>query len=105
MHKISTILMHLNNHNDSIDFREPVDWKGMPLFMVGLELYDYLDVVKNPMDLGTINFKFREKRYKTVEAVLNDIQLVWDNCKLYNTKGSVQYCTRRTSTRSPISWS
>lgn len=52
VHKISTILMNLNNHNDSLDFREPVDWKG-------LELYDYLDVIKHPMDLGTINHKFR----------------------------------------------
>lgn len=28
IHKINTILMHLNNHNDSLDFREPVDWKS-----------------------------------------------------------------------------
>lgn len=33
VHKINTILMHLNNHSESIDFREPVDWKGLVLFM------------------------------------------------------------------------
>ena len=40
------------------------------------------------MDLGTIYKKLKEKqkKYKTVEHVLNDIQLVWDNCKLYNPK-------------------
>lgn len=54
-----------------------------------LELYDYPDVIKHPMDLGTINQKIKDKKYKTVEAVLNDIQLIWDNCKLYNNKGSV----------------
>jgi hypothetical protein len=41
------------------------------------------------MDLGTINNKIREKKYKTVESVLNDIQLIWDNCKMYNSKASV----------------
>lgn len=42
------------------------------------------------MDLGTVNNKFKDKKYKTVEAVLNEIQLIWDNCKLYNPKGSVK---------------
>jgi hypothetical protein len=43
------------------------------------------------MDLGTINRKLKEKEntYKMVEAVLNDIQLVWDNCKYYNPVESV----------------
>lgn len=59
--------------------------------VIGLELYDYPEVVRYPMDLGTINNKFKDKRYKTVEGVLNDIQLIWDNCKLYNSKNSVSF--------------
>lgn len=47
-------------------------------------LTDYPQIVKNPMDLSTINKKLREDRYHTVEEVLDDIQLIWDNCKLYN---------------------
>lgn len=82
--------MHLIHHNDSIDFREPVDWKGIYFHIKGLQLTDYLDIVKHPMDLGTVNNKFKDKKYKTVEAVLNEIQLIWDNCKLYNPKGSVK---------------
>jgi bromodomain-containing factor 1 len=81
--------MHLNNHNDSMDFREPVDWRGKDLLIIALGLDDYPDVVKHPMDLSTINTKIKDKRYKTVESVLNDIQLIWDNCKLYNKRGSV----------------
>lgn len=59
---------------------------------IALALHDYLDVVKRPMDLGTIQTKLKdkEKKYKTVEHVLNDIQLVWDNCKLYNPRESVK---------------
>ena len=45
------------------------------------------------MDLGTIQTKLKdkEKKYKTVEHALNDIQLVWDNCKLYNPRESVKF--------------
>ena len=41
------------------------------------------------MDLRTVTQRFKDKKYKTVEAVLNDIQIIWDNCKLYNSKNSV----------------
>ena len=47
-------------------------------------LMDYPKIVKYPMDLGTISHKMKEDRYNTVEEVLDDIQLIWDNCKLYN---------------------
>lgn len=53
-------------------------------------LLDYCFIVKNPMDLGTVNQKLREDRYETVEQVLDDIQLIWDNCKTYNPQGTVQ---------------
>jgi hypothetical protein len=36
------------------------------------------------MDLGTIAKKSREDKYIYAEEVLDDIQLIWDNCKLYN---------------------
>jgi len=47
------------DHNDACDFREPVDWKG-------LGLNDYPQVIKNPMDLGTVNKKFNIGKYTTV---------------------------------------
>ena len=43
------------------------------------------------MDLGSVKKNFRANKYKYVEEVLNDLQLVWDNCKLYNAEGSVNY--------------
>lgn len=41
------------------------------------------------MDLGTIDTKLKDDRYETVEEVLDDIQLVWDNCKTYNSQNTV----------------
>lgn len=53
-------------------------------------LTDYPQLVKYPMDLSTINKKLREERYHIVEEVLDDIQLIWDNCKIYNEQGCVR---------------
>ena len=36
------------------------------------------------MDLGTVRDNLKKGKYKEVRKVLDDIQLVWDNCKLYN---------------------
>lgn len=52
-------------------------------------LYDYLNFVEKPMDLESIQIKLREEKYSIVEEVLDDIQLIWDNCKSYNQQGSV----------------
>ena len=47
-------------------------------------LSDYLSVVKYPMDLTSVLRKYKEEKYTNVEDVLDDIQLIWDNCKSYN---------------------
>lgn len=36
------------------------------------------------MDLSTVKKKLSIEKYKSVESVLDDIQLIWDNCKTYN---------------------
>ena len=41
------------------------------------------------MDLGTVRKKLMNNKYETIEAVLDDIQLIWDNCKTYNQIDSV----------------
>ena len=52
-------------------------------------LLDYAFLIKNPMDLGTVDMKLKDDRYEIVEEVLDDIQLVWDNCKTYNSQNTV----------------
>ncbi|CAD8090052.1 unnamed protein product [Paramecium sonneborni] len=75
--KLNQILQQLLDSNDSLEFRQPVDYKT-------LGLHDYLIVIKKPMDLGTCQKKLQNSEYKCVEECLDDIQLIWDNCKLYN---------------------
>jgi hypothetical protein len=42
------------------------------------------------MDLGTVLRKITEEQYEHVEEFLDDTELIWDNCKSYNLKGSVK---------------
>jgi len=62
-------------------FNEPVDWEG-------LKLDDYLDVIKEPMDLGTILRNLESGYYTNVEGVFQHLDLVWRNAMMYNTEGS-----------------
>lgn len=41
------------------------------------------------MDLGTVSKKLAAGKYRLVEECLDDLQLIWDNCKLYNAYASV----------------
>ena len=42
------------------------------------------------MDLSTVSRRLLEgDNYMYVEEVLDDLQLIWDNCKNYNEGGSV----------------
>ena len=78
MYKIVCSMM---SRPESLAFREPVDWKG-------LGLLDYLDIVKHPMDLGTVKTRIENEKYSSLDDIAFDIQLVWRNCMLYNRDGS-----------------
>ena len=65
-------------------FRNPVDF-------VRLGLPDYPKVIKKMMDLKKVKENLADDQYESVEECLADIQLIWDNCKLYNTEDSPIY--------------
>ena len=54
-----------------------------------MNLIDYPIIIKHPMDLSTIKKKLKSSKYKIINDFIDDIQLIWDNCKLYNQEGSV----------------
>ena len=43
------------------------------------------------MDLGTLKTNLMDGKFATYEEFLADLQLIWDNCKLYNQAGSEIY--------------
>jgi len=45
---------------------------------------DYYDVIKEPMDLSTMEEKHEKDLYPTPEDFVKDAKLVFDNCRKYN---------------------
>ena len=48
----------------------------------------YYDIIKNPMDLGTIMEKVENGMYKNMKEWISDVNLVFSNSILYNTEHS-----------------
>ncbi|KDN47146.1 hypothetical protein K437DRAFT_294137 [Tilletiaria anomala UBC 951] len=49
---------------------------------------DYYDVIKHPMDLGTMQKKIKVGGYKNKRQFAHDLDLIWDNCLVYNSDPS-----------------
>jgi hypothetical protein len=45
---------------------------------------DYLDIIKTPMDLGTVKKKLSHNVYTTPEQFVEEIRLIWQNSYQYN---------------------
>jgi hypothetical protein len=53
----------------------------------------YLDVIKNPMDLGTMQKKLAQGNYLTMDDFAADYRLMVDNCRTFNTPRTyVTFC-------------
>jgi bromodomain-containing factor 1 len=70
-------LKELKKHPSAGLFLEPVDpiKYGIP---------DYFDIIKQPMDLGTVESKLNALQYTTVADFESDVRLIFSNCILYN---------------------
>jgi hypothetical protein len=58
-------------------FYKPVDAK-----MLGL--HDYHEIIKKPMDLGTVKRKMDDREYKSAAEFEGDVRLIFTNCYKYN---------------------
>ncbi|KAL5053016.1 hypothetical protein RYX36_033698 [Vicia faba] len=76
------ILDILQNKDTHGVFSEPVDPE---------ELLDYHDIVKHPMDFGTIRKKLDEGLYICLEQFENDVFLVCSNAMQYNSLDTIYY--------------
>ncbi|KAI4165048.1 MAG: hypothetical protein LQ342_001325 [Letrouitia transgressa] len=48
------------------------------------EAPDYYNVIKQPMDLGTMTKKLKAVQYKSKQEFVHDLNLIWSNCLRYN---------------------
>lgn len=49
-----------------------------------LGLHDYHDIIKKPMDLGTVKKKMDDRDYKSAAEFADDVRLIFTNCYKYN---------------------
>uniref|UniRef100_A0A1I8PJD3 Homeotic protein female sterile n=1 Tax=Stomoxys calcitrans TaxID=35570 RepID=A0A1I8PJD3_STOCA len=49
-----------------------------------LGLHDYHDIIKKPMDLGTVKGKMDNREYKSAPEFAADVRLIFTNCYKYN---------------------
>lgn len=49
-----------------------------------LGLHDYHDIIKKPMDLGTVKKKMDDREYKSAAEFADDVRMIFTNCYKYN---------------------
>lgn len=91
---LEPLLMKLYNKDEAAEFRVPVD-------TVRLNIPDYFQIIKTPMDLSTIKIKLDNGEYSDPWQFIDDVWLMFENAWLYNRKPSKVYkCCTKVSERS-----
>lgn len=69
----------IQNNRNSNPFKEPVDPKVNP---------NYYNIVKEPMDLQTIENKVNYNEYGCLAEFIGDVMKIFENCRYFNQEGS-----------------
>lgn len=77
-----TLLSEITNHPLAWPFAVPVNKD---------EVGDYYDVIKEPMDLSTMELKLENDKYETFDQFLYDCRLIFNNCRSYNAETTTYY--------------
>lgn len=80
MKRCGLILSKIMKHKHGWVFNTPVD-------AVGLGLHDYHQIIKSPMDLGTVKTNLERNFYHSPQEFAADVRLTFNNALTYNPKG------------------
>ncbi|KAF7451499.1 Transcriptional activator spt7 [Pyrenophora tritici-repentis] len=69
------VLMELKANEHAHPFLQRVNKREAP---------DYYNVIKHPMDIGTMMKKLKQLQYKSKKEFVDDLMLIWANCLKYN---------------------
>ncbi|KAI5633082.1 PHD-finger domain-containing protein [Phthorimaea operculella] len=76
------LVKQIQMHKCAWPFMEPVDPREAPT---------YYKVIKEPMDLQTVERKVNEQSYSTLSEFIGDMTKIFDNCRYFNPKDSEFY--------------
>jgi histone acetyltransferase len=74
------LLNDLQSHPSSWPFWQPVSKD---------DVNDYYEVIKESMDLSTMEARLEAEQYMTPEDFITDAQLIFDNCRQFNGENSL----------------
>lgn len=77
-----TLMSELTNNPLAWPFAVPVNKD---------EVGDYYDVIKEPMDLSTMESKLENDKYESFDKFLYDCKLIFNNCRAYNAETTTYY--------------
>lgn len=77
-----TLLSELQNHPSAWPFATAVNKD---------EVGDYYDVIKEPMDLSTMEQKLENDKYESFDQFYYDCKLIFNNCRSYNAETTTYY--------------
>ncbi|KAF5188700.1 Transcription factor gte4 [Thalictrum thalictroides] len=80
----NALLGKLMKHKHGWVFNTPVDVRK-------LGLHDYYNIIKVPMDLGTVKSRLSKNWYKSPREFAEDVRLTFHNAMTYNPKGQDVY--------------
>ena len=69
------LLNDMQNHSAAWPFAQPVNRDEVP---------DYYEVIKEPMDLSTMEERLRNDLYPRPEDFIKDAKLIFENCRQFN---------------------
>nr|XP_020016094.1 nucleosome-remodeling factor subunit BPTF-like isoform X5 [Castor canadensis] len=79
---LKRVLRSLQAHKMAWPFLEPVDPNDAP---------DYYGVIKEPMDLATMEERVQRRYYEKLTEFVADMTKIFDNCRYYNPSDSPFY--------------
>jgi histone acetyltransferase len=78
--ELRRFLYQIQSHKQAWPFLVPVNKDEVP---------DYYTVITNPMDLSTMEEKLERDLYATPRDFINDLKLIFSNCRRYNDPSTV----------------
>ncbi|CAB3236349.1 unnamed protein product [Arctia plantaginis] len=79
---LKRLVKQIQLHKNAWPFMEPVDPREAPT---------YYKVIKEPMDLQSVERKVNEQIYSTLSEFIGDMTKIFDNCRYFNPKDSEFY--------------
>ncbi|ORY97377.1 putative histone acetyltransferase [Syncephalastrum racemosum] len=73
------LVAELRDHASSWPFQDPVNAD---------EVTDYYEIIREPMDLKTLEQNVENDAYSSMDEFVRDVQKVFDNCRLYNAEST-----------------